>query len=268
MSTRISRAKQALKKAGARFEIRSGEELAERTVTVMRVLYLVFNEGYTVTAGDALTRTDLTVEATRLTRMLRDLLPDDPEASGLLALMLLTEARRSARTDGDDELVPLAEQDRALWDERLTAEGRRLIEQAWAHNDVGPYQLQAAIAATHAQAQTAAETDWPQIAALYLWLERLQPTAPVRLSRVVAVTHAFGPRRGIALLDQFERDHRITDDPLVAQRARAVRAHLLEQLGDSTRAREQFRAAAELTGNDVERRYLLRRAGERSERER
>ncbi|CRK50813.1 RNA polymerase ECF-subfamily sigma factor [Rhodococcus sp. RD6.2] len=263
MGTRISRAKQTLKRARARFEIRADEDLAARTATVMRVLYLVFNEGYTASAGDELSRADLTAEAIRLTRMLCTQVPDDPEAIGLLSLMLSTEARRTARTDTDDELVPLAEQDRFRWDTRLTVEGTRLIEQAWAHNHVGPYQLQAAIASTHTQAKTAAETDWPQIAALYLWLERLQPTAPVRLGRVVAVAHAFGPRRGIALLDEIDRTHHITDDPLVAQRARAVRAHLLDQLGDGAGARKQFRAAAELTANDRERRYLLRRAGDR-----
>ncbi|WP_420879741.1 RNA polymerase sigma factor [Rhodococcus sp. (in: high G+C Gram-positive bacteria)] len=262
MGTRISRAKQTLRKAGARFEIRADEAVTQRSSAVMRVLYLIFNEGYTATAGGELTRADLTKEAIRLTRMLRRHFPDDPEAAGLLALMLLTEARRSARTDPGEDLVPLTEQDRARWDRNLTEEGRQLIERAWARDRVGPYQLQAAVAATHAQAETAAETDWQQIAALYLWLERLQPTAPVRLSRVVAVAHAFGPRRGVALLDEFDRVHRLTDDPLVAQRARAVRAHLLDQLGDTTRAREQFLAAAELTGNDIERRYLLRRAGE------
>lgn len=261
MGTRVSRAKQTLRKAGARFEIAADADVVQRTSAVMRVLYLIFNEGYTATAGGELTRADLTVEAIRLTRMLCDLLPDDPEASGLLALMLLTDARRSARTGTDDELVTLTEQDRTRWDERQIAEGSRLIEQAWVRNRVGPYQLQAAIAATHTQAGTAAETDWPQIAALYLWLERLHPTAPVRLGRVVAVAHAFGPRRGIALLDEFDRVHRLTDDPLVAQRAHAVRAHLLVLLGDTSRAREQFHAAAELTSNEIERRYLLRRAG-------
>lgn len=262
MGTRISRAKQSLKKAGARFEIRAGEDVSQRSSAVMRVLYLIFNEGYTATAGGTLSRGDLTGEAIRLTRMLCAHLPDDPEAAGLLALMLLTEARRSARTDPAEELVPLAEQDRARWDGNLTEEGRQLIERAWTRNRVGPYQIQAAVAATHAQAESAAETDWPQIAALYLWLERLQPTAPVRLSRAVAVAHAFGPRRGLALLDEFDRVHRLTEDPLVAQRALAVRAHLLDQLGDTIHAREQFRAAAELTSNDIERRYLLRRAGE------
>lgn len=262
MGTRISRAKQTLKKAGARFEMRAGEDVSQRSSAVMRVLYLIFNEGYTATAGGTLSRGDLTGEAIRLTRMLCAHLPDDPEAAGLLALMLLTEARRSARTDPAEELVPLAEQDRARWDGNLTEEGRQLIERAWTRNRVGPYQLQAAVAATHAQAESAAETDWPQIAALYLWLERLQPTAPVRLSRAVAVAHAFGPRRGLALLDEFDRVHRLTEDLLVAQRALAVRAHLLDQLGDTLHAREQFRAAAELTSNDIERRYLLRRAGE------
>lgn len=262
MGTRISRAKQTLKKAGARFEMRAGEDVSQRSSAVMRVLYLIFNEGYTATAGGTLSRGDLTGEAIRLTRMLCAHLPDDPEAAGLLALMLLTEARRSARTDPAEELVPLAEQDRARWDGNLTEEGRQLIERVWTRNRVGPYQLQAAVAATHAQAESATETDWPQIAALYLWLERLQPTAPVRLSRAVAVAHAFGPRRGLALLDEFDHVHRLTEDPLVAQRALAVRAHLLDQLGDTLHAREQFRAAAELTSNDIDRRYLLRRAGE------
>jgi RNA polymerase sigma factor (sigma-70 family) len=259
MGTRISRAKQTLKNAGARFEIRDEDDTAARIAVVMRVLYLIFNEGYTATAGAELTRTDLTAEAIRLARMLHALLPDDTEASGLLALMLLTEARRAARTDPDHELVLLDEQDRTQWDQSQITEGQDLIEEAWTQERVGPYQLQAAIAATHAQATTAAETDWPQIAALYLWLERLQPTAPVRLSRTVAVAYAFGPRRGLALLEQLDRDHRITEDPLVAQRTRAVRAHLLEQLGQHDRAHDEFRAAAALTENETERRYLQRR---------
>jgi RNA polymerase sigma factor (sigma-70 family) len=259
MGTRISRAKQTLTKAGARFEMRDEDDVTGRLPVVMKVLYLIFNEGYTATAGHRLTRTDLTAEAIRLARMLHGLLPGDAEVAGLLALMLLTEARRAARTDPHQELVVLSEQDRTGWDETLITEGRELIEQAWSQERVGPYQLQAAIAATHAQARTAAETDWPQIAALYLWLERLQPTAPVRLSRTVAVAHAFGPRRGLALLDQLDRDHHITDDPLVAQRTHAVRAHLLDQLGDHDRADDEFSAAAALTQNEAERRYLRRR---------
>lgn len=259
MGTRISRAKQTLKKAGARFELRDEDDLTERVAVVMQVLYLIFNEGYTTTAGDRLTRTDLTGEAIRLTRMLHALLPNDTEASGLLALMLMTEARHAARTDPHEELVVLPEQDRTRWNENMITEGQALIENAWAQESVGPYQLQAAIAATHAQAANATDTDWPQIAALYLWLERLQPTAPVRLSRTVAVAHAFGPRRGLALLKQLDRDHRIGDDPLVAQRTHAVRAHLLDQLGDHDRADDEFRTAAALTENETERHYLLRR---------
>jgi RNA polymerase sigma factor (sigma-70 family) len=260
MGTRISRAKQTLKKAGARFQLRDQDDLAGRIAAVMRVLYLVFNEGYTATAGSSLTRVDLTAEAIRLTRILHAALPENVEVAGLLALMLLTEARRVARTGPDDELIVLPEQDRARWDHDLIADGQQLIEDAWRQRRVGPYQLQAAIAATHAQASTADETDWAQIAALYLWLERLEPTAPIRLSRVVAVSQAFGPRRGLALLDQLDHEHRISDDPLVAQRTRAVRAHLLDQLGEHDRANHEYRAAAALTENEAERRYLRRRA--------
>lgn len=262
MGTRISRAKQTLKKAGARFEVRGEDDLAARVVVVMRVLYLVFNEGYTATAGDTLTRADLTGEAIWLARMLQELLPRDVEATGLLALMLLTEARRAARTGDGGELVVLQDQDRTRWDWSLIAEGRLLVEQAWKQERVGPYQLQAAIAATHAEAATAEDTDWPQIAALYLWLERLQPTAPVRLSRAVAVAQAFGPDRGLALLEQLDREHQISDDPLIAQRTHAVRAHLLDKVGDHDGAGEEFRAAASLTENTAERRYLQRRSAD------
>ncbi|MGD7706559.1 RNA polymerase sigma factor [Propionibacteriaceae bacterium Y2014] len=259
MGARISRAKQTLRKAGARFELRGDDDLAARTSAVMRVLYLIFNEGYTATGGSRLTRSDLTGEGIRLARMLHALLPDDSEATGLLALMLLTDARRDARTDAGDHLVPLAEQDRTTWDHEQISEGRRLIEAVWTAGRVGPYQLQAAIAAGHAEAVTAADTDWPQIAALYLWLERLQPTAPIRLARTVAVAQAFGPRRGLALFEHLDREHRLSEDPLVAQRARAVHAHLLAQLGEHDRASAGFRAAAALTDNEVERDYLERR---------
>ncbi|MFC9256737.1 RNA polymerase sigma factor [Amycolatopsis thailandensis] len=264
MGTRISRAKQTLKKSGARFHIRD-DDLAGRVAVAMRVLYLIFNEGYTATAGDRLTRIDLTAEAIRLTRMLHTLLPDEAEVAGLLALMLLTDARRDARTDPHDRLIVLPEQDRSRWDQGMIAEGRRLIDDAWRQERVGPYQLQAAIASTHAQAASAQTTDWPQIAALYLWLERLQPTAPVRLARVVAVTEAFGPRRGLALLDQLDREHDLTDDPLVTQRTHAVRAHLHDRLGDHDRAAAEYRTAAELTANDAERRYLLEQIGRQGE---
>lgn len=254
----MSRAKQTLMKAGARFEMRS-EDLPERVAVVIRVLYLVFNERYTITSGARLTRTDLTAEAIRLTRMLHARLPEDAEAAVLLALMLLTEARHAARTDPYEELIVLSEQDRTRWNADLIAEGQVLVENAWAQENVGPYQLQAAIAATHAQAANAAETDWRRSAALYLWLERLHPTAPVRLSRTVAVAHVFGPRRGLALLEQLDRDHRMGEDPLVTQRVHAVRAHLLDQLGDHVRADEELRTAAALTGNEIERDYLLGR---------
>ncbi|WP_245857790.1 RNA polymerase sigma factor [Mumia flava] len=265
MGTRISRAKQTLRKSGARFDIPDDDDLAGRVAVAMRVLYLIFNEGYTATAGDRLTRVDLTAEAVRLTRMLHALLPDEAEVAGLLALMLLTDARRDARTDPRDELIVLPDQDRSLWDQDMIIEGRRLIDDAWRRERVGPYQLQAAIASTHAQAASAQDTDWPQIAALYLWLERLQPAAPVRLARVVAVAEAFGPRRGIALLDQLDREHGITDDPLVTQRTHAVRAHLHDRLGEHDRAAGEYRAAAELTTNEAERRYLLGRISGQSE---
>ncbi|MET8867544.1 sigma-70 family RNA polymerase sigma factor [Nonomuraea sp. NPDC004580] len=260
MGTRISRAKQQLARAGARFTPPSGADRAGRVAAVMQVLYLIFNEGYTVSAGDRLARVDLTGEAIRLARMLRDSLPDDAEVTGLLALMLLTESRRAARTGSDGELVPLEEQDRARWDPGLIREGTELIDAVWSRREVGPYQLQAAIAAVHAAAATPEQTDWPQIAALYLWLERLSPTAPVRLSRVVSVAQAYGPVRGLALLDDLNRRHRLDEDPLTRQRERAVRAHLLQLTGDPAGAARLYREAAALTGNQVEQRYLLARA--------
>nr|WP_202885562.1 sigma-70 family RNA polymerase sigma factor [Kribbella sandramycini] len=252
MGTRISRAKQQLAKAGARFTAPTDDDRAERVAAVMRVLYLIFNEGYTATAGDSLTRVDLTREAIRLTRLLVATLPD-PEAVGLLALMLLTESRRTARTGPAGELVPLEDQDRAHWDADLIREGTALLDGVWNQAEPGEYQLQAAIAATHA---APGDTDWPQIAMLYLWLERCTPTAPVRLSRVVAVARAYGPTRGLALLDELD----LSDDPLTRQRERAVRAHLLEQTGETGKAAAHYREAAALTANEVEQQYLLSRA--------
>ncbi|WP_106400861.1 RNA polymerase sigma factor [Actinocorallia populi] len=260
MGTRISRAKQQLARAGARFTPPVDADRESRMSAVMRVLYLIFNEGYTASAGDELARVDLTREAIRLTRMLRDRLPDDAEVTGLLALMLLTESRRAARTGGDDELVPLDEQDRTRWDPDLIREGTELIDGVWNRRQVGQYQLQAAIAAVHAAAASPERTDWPQIAALYLWLERLAPTAPVRLSRVVAVARAYGPVRGLALLDDLNRRHRLDEEPLTRRRERAVRAHLLQMTGDTAGAAALYREAASLTDNLVERRYLLARA--------
>jgi predicted RNA polymerase sigma factor len=226
------------------------------------VLYLIFNEGYTASGGPQLGRVDLSAEAIRLTRILAGAAPAEPEASGLLALMLLTEARRPARTGAADELVPLAEQDRAHWDRGQLAEGTALIDEVWAAGPPGPYRIQAAIAAVHARAASFGETDWPQIVGLYLRLEQQTPTAPVRLGRVVAAAHAFGPGVGLQLLDDLDAAYGIAHDPLTEQRAHAVRAHLLEQRHDHSTAAVHFRAAAELTSNDVERDYLLARAAQ------
>ncbi|MEV4120917.1 sigma-70 family RNA polymerase sigma factor [Micromonospora sp. NPDC049645] len=259
MGARISRAKQQLARAGARFTPPTDADRDSRLNAVMQVLYLVFNEGYTASTGDELTRVDLTREAIRLTRMLHDALPDDSEVTGLLALMLLTESRRAARNDGD-ELVPLNGQDRTRWDPELIREGTELIDSVWRRREVGTYQLQAAIAAVHVAAASADQTDWPQIAALYRGLEHLSPTAPVRLSRVVAVAHAYGPDRGLALLDDLNRGYHLDEEPLTRQRERAIRAHLLEMTGDTAGAAARYREAALLTQNRVEQRYLQRRA--------
>ncbi|TWD82916.1 RNA polymerase ECF family sigma subunit [Kribbella amoyensis] len=260
MGTRISRAKQRLKESGARFVPPDPAELPARLEAVMQVLYLIFNEGYTATAGRRLERVELTEEAIRITRMLSSARPDDAEVAGLLALMLLAQSRRTARTGDEAELILLEDQDRSAWDQELIAEGVTLIESAWKQREVGPYQLQAAIAAVHAQAPTADETDWPQIAGLYLWLERLTPTSPISLSRVVAVSKAYGAQRGLALLDDLERTYRFSENPLTRQRELSVRAHLLESVGDRPGAQAAYRAAAELTENEAEQRYLQGRA--------
>jgi RNA polymerase sigma factor (sigma-70 family) len=254
MGQRISRAKQQIKSAGGRFVLPSAEDREHRLTVVLQVLYLIFNEGYAATAGEQLHRVDLTTEAIRLTRMLHRLLPDEPEVAGLLALMLLNDARRPARSTEAGDLVTMEHQQRELWDKALTAEGTALITAAMRRRQVGPYQMQAAIAALHNEAPSYAETDWPQIAGLYARLEQLTPTPPVRLSRAVAVAMAYGTRRGIALLDS------LPDDPLIRQRERAVRAHLLELDGNTQQAAELFREAATLTDNLAERRYLEGRA--------
>lgn len=260
MGTRISRAKQRLARAGARFALPGEDGLPQRLASVMQVLYLVFNEGYTATTGKRLTRTDLSGEAIRLARMLRELRPDDGEAAGLLALMLLTESRRPARTGHDDELLTLDEQDRTLWDRALIREGTDLLDAAWDPREAGPYRLQAAVAAVHAAAPSPERTEWTRIAVLYLWLERLSPSAPVRLARVAAVARAYGAERGLALLADLDRRHGLEEDPLTRQRFPAVRAHLLEAAGDTAGAAADYRAAAALAANPVEERYLLDRA--------
>jgi predicted RNA polymerase sigma factor len=253
---RTSRAKQRIKTSGARFAMPSQAELPQRLAAVLRVLYLIFNEGYTASSGPALQRVELTAEAIRLARQLLDRLPEDGEVAGLLALMLLTEARRAARTRPDGSLVPLAEQDRSLWDGHAIAEGVGLITQALASAPVGPYQVQAAIAAVHDEAPSAEDTDWPQILSLYDLLRTIEPGPMVTLNRVVAVAMVHGPNVGLVALSDAE------EDPVLAghHRVSAVRAHLLEMAGDREGALSHYRRAARLTLSIPERRYLKSRA--------
>ncbi len=256
MAQRISRAKQRVKAAGGGFELPPVEERAERLRVVLHVLYLIFNEGYTASTGPALQRTELTGEAIRLTRMVRRLLPDDGEVAGLLALMLLTEARRQARTRPDGALVPLTEQDRSRWDQAAIKEGVALISATLPRAPLGPYQLQAAIAAVHAEAASAEDTDWPQILALYELLERAAPNPVVRLNHAVAMAMVRGPRAGLDLLASLDGDDRLAGH----HRLDAVRAHLLEMAGDHAAARASYRLAARRTTSLPEQRYLEERA--------
>ncbi|MEU8334624.1 RNA polymerase sigma factor [Micromonospora tulbaghiae] len=256
MSQRIRRAKQRIEAAGARFTLPSPADRDERLGAVLRVLYLIFNEGYTASSGEALHRAELTGEAIRLTRELRRLLPDDGEVAGLLALMLLTDAHRAARTGPDGELVPLAEQDRGRWDRDATAEGVALVTEALTWSAPGPYQVQAAIAAVHAEAPTAEDTDWRQIVALYRVLARVAPNPMVTLNQAVAVAMVDGPRAGLALLATLDGDDRTAGHHRLA----AVRAHLLDMAGDRTEARAAYLAAARATTSLPERRYLEVRA--------
>jgi predicted RNA polymerase sigma factor len=256
MAQRISRAKQSIKAAGAEFGLPPEPERNERLRAVLHVLYLIFNEGYTATSGPDLQRADLTREAIRLTRELRRLLPGDGEVAGLLALMLLTDARRPARTRPDGGLVPLAEQDRSLWDAGAIREGVELVEQTLAGARLGPYQLQAAIAAVHAEAPRAEETDWPQILALYGLLERLGANPMVTLNHAVALAMVHGPEAGLELLATLDGDERMARH----HRLPAVRAHLLEMAGDVEPARAAYREAARRTTSLPEQRYLEARA--------
>lgn len=256
MAQRISRAKQRIKTTGLRFDLPPEPERAGRLAVVLQVLYLVFNEGYTTSSGPAVHRADLTTEAIRLARLLRQLLPGDGEVAGLLALMLLTEARRAARTDADGSLVPLAEQRRDLWNTAQIEQGIALVTSTLGATPIGPYQLQAAIAAVHDEARTAEETDWPQILALYGVLERVSPGPVVTLNRAVAVAMVHGPRAGLALLGTLDADERMTQ----THRLEAVRGHLLELAGDLPAARECYQRAARMTANIPEQRYLALRA--------
>jgi RNA polymerase sigma factor (sigma-70 family) len=260
MAQRISRAKQSIRAAGLRFDLPAESERAERLRVVMQVLYLIFNEGYTTSGGPALQRGDLTAEAIRLTRMLQRLVPGETEVSGLLALMLLIDARRDARTDEDGMIVPLAEQRRDLWDRMQIDEGVALLSRTLGTAPLGPYQVQAAIAAVHDEAATAEETDWPQILALYEVLERVSPGPMVTLNRAVALAMVHGPRAGLALLGTLDSDDRMAH----THRLEAVRAHLLEIAGDVAAARESYRRAARMTASVPEQRYLALRAAQLS----
>ena len=256
MAQRISRAKSTIKVSGARFELPSRAGADERLASVLHVLYLIFNEGYTASSGAQIQRDALAEEAIRLTRMLRRLLPGDDEVRGLLALMLLTHARHRARTAPDGALIPLAEQDRGRWDSAAIAEGVRLVRGALSAGMVGPFQLQAAIAAVHAEAPSTAETDWREVTALYELLERIAPNPVFTLNRAVAVAMSRGAAAGLELLEEAERDDRLSGNHRVA----AVRGHLLELAGDNAGAAVAYDAAARLTTSLPEREYLRRRS--------
>jgi RNA polymerase sigma factor (sigma-70 family) len=256
MAQRISRAKQSIKDSSIPFQLPTTEERAQRLRAVLHVLYLIFNEGYTSTVGPHLRRADLSHEAMRLTRIVHQLQPDDTEVAGLLALMLLTDARRLARTGAEAELIPLAQQDRALWDRQQIAEGVALLSATLPKGAVGPYQLQAAIAAVHDEAARAGETDWPQILALYDLLRRMSDNPMVALNHAIAAAMVHGAMKGLELLDGLKTDARLADH----HRLDAVRAHLLELAGNREAAVRHYRAAAAKTANLPERNYLLTQA--------
>jgi RNA polymerase sigma factor (sigma-70 family) len=256
MAQRISRAKQRIKASGVPFRMPTDQERAERLGAVLHVLYLIFNEGYASSIGPNLQRNDLANEAIRLARAVHNLLPDDGEVAGLLALMLLTDARRQARTGQDGELIPLAEQDRTLWDRRAISEGIALITDTLPRGSIGAYQLQAAIAAVHDEAGRAEETDWPQILALYGLLKRMSDNPMVTLNHAIATAMVNGPPAGLKLLEALDADERLAGH----YRLDAVRAHLLEMAGDHQAAIAHYRAAAGRTTSIPERDYLTTRA--------
>jgi RNA polymerase sigma factor (sigma-70 family) len=253
---RISRAKARIRETGAQFRTPTARECDERLPAVLSTLYLVFNEGHTATSGEALNRVELTSEAIRLTRQLRTSLPDEGEVAGLLALMLLTEARRDARTGPDGALIPLAEQDRSRWDRSAIAEGVAIVEATLPVAKPGPYQLQAAIAAVHDEAADFAATDWRQILALYDVLAAFAPGPMVALNRTVAVAMVRGPAAGLDALDDAATDPALRGH----HRVDAVRAHLLDELGERDAARQHYLLAAQRTRSLPEQRYLLARA--------
>jgi predicted RNA polymerase sigma factor len=256
MAQRISRAKQSIKVSGVPFRLPNHEEQSQRLRAVLHVLYLIFNEGYTASVGPELARRELSSEAIRLTRAVHNLLPDDAEVMGLLALMLLTDARRAARTGPGGELIPLTKQDRALWDRLQISEGVALIGAALQKGSVGAYQLQAAIAAVHDEAARAEDTDWPQILALYDLLRRMSGNPMVELNYAIAAAMVHGPQAGLDLLGALDADGRLKGN----HRLDAVRAHLLELAGDREAAIEHYGRAAERTTSIPERNYLITQA--------
>lgn len=261
MAQRISRAKASIKASGVPFEMPGAQERSQRLRAVLHVLYLIFNEGYTSSGGPQLQRLELSREAIRLARCVHALLPDDSEVAGLLALMLLTDARRAARTGPDGELIPLDEQDRTLWDRAAISEGTALLTAALSRGSIGAYQLQAAVAAVHDEAARAEDTDWPQILALYELLKRMSDNPMVTLNYAIAVAMVQGPTRGLELLSALDSDTRMT----AHHRLDAVRAHLLEMAGDHQAATAHYRMAATRTTSIPERNYLMTQAARLTE---
>jgi RNA polymerase sigma factor (sigma-70 family) len=261
MAQRISRAKQSIKDSSIPFQLPTAEEQAQRLRAVLHVLYLIFNEGYTSSIGPHLRRADLSHEAMRLTRIVHHLRPDATEVAGLLALMLLTDARRLARTGAEGELIPLAQQDRALWDRQQIAEGVALLSATLPRGTVGPYQLQAAIAAVHDEAARPEDTDWPQILALYDLLQRMSDNPMVMLNHAIATAMVHGPPKGLDLLAALDSDARLANH----HRLDSVRAHLLEMAGDHKAAIKHYRIAAGRTASIPERNYLMTQAARLSE---
>ena len=256
MAQRISRAKQRIRTSGVPFRLPTPQERDARVAAVLHVLYLIFNEGYTSSNGPTLQRNDLAAEAIRLTRLMHNLLPDAAEVAGLLALMLLTDARRLARTGPDGDLIPLAEQNRTLWERALIAEGVALISDTLSRGSVGSYQLQAAIAAVHDEAARAEDTDWPQIVALYGLLKRMSDNPMVALNHAIAVAMVEGPQAGLRLLEAMDADERVAGH----YRLDAVRGHLCERAGDYDAAIGHYRAAARKTASVPDRNYLATQA--------
>jgi RNA polymerase sigma factor (sigma-70 family) len=257
MAQRISRAKATIQASGEGFRDPDESARDQRLTAVLHVLYLTFNEGYASSAGESLARVDLSTEAIRLARAVHRFVPDNPEVTGLLALMLLTDARRAARTGPDGDIIPLDEQDRTLWDRPLIDEGIALVARALARGTVGSYQLQAAIAAVHDQAPSFDDTDWPQILSLYSLLEKMSENPMVSLNRAVALAMVRGPKAGLSELYGLARDPRLAEHHRLA----AVRAHLHERAGDRVAATAGYRKAATLTASMPERNYLLLKAG-------